>query len=85
MPAPATANKGAYEQGVVDRVNSIRAANRLPPLKRVDLLDEAARYHATDMAQDNDFAHDSYEGSGGVFVCEWSARITAYYPGRRLW
>jgi uncharacterized protein YkwD len=75
----------AYEQEVLDRVNSIRAANSLPPLKRVDLLDEAARYHATDMAQDDYFAHDSYDRSGGVliFVCEWSARITTYYPGWR--
>ena len=75
----------AYEQEVVDRVNSIRAANSLPPLKRVGLLDAAARYHATDMAQDNYFAHDSYDRSGGVlfFVCTWSARITTYYPNWR--
>ena len=75
----------ANEQEVVDRVNSIRAANSLPPLKRVGLLDEAARYHATDMAQDNYFYHDSYDRSGGVLVqvCTWSARITTYYPNWR--
>jgi uncharacterized protein YkwD len=73
----------AYEQEVVDRVNSIRAARSLPPLKRVDLLDEAARYHATDMGQDDYFSHDSYDRSGGalVLVCAWSARISTYYPG----
>lgn len=73
----------AYEQEVVNRVNSVRAANGLPPLKRVYLLDAAARYHATDLAQDNYFDHDSYDRSAGelVLVCAWSARITTYYPG----
>jgi uncharacterized protein YkwD len=75
----------AYEQEVVDRVNSIRAANSLPPLKRVGLLDEAARYHATDLAQDNYLAHDSYDCSGDelVWVCKCSARITSYYSNWR--
>jgi hypothetical protein len=55
----------------------------LPPLKRVDPLDGAARYHATDLGQDNYFDHDSLDRSGGTLVlaCEWSARITTYYPG----
>ncbi|MBN1657834.1 MAG: CAP domain-containing protein [Anaerolineae bacterium] len=72
-----------YEQEVVDLVNSIRASNSLPPLKRVDLLDEAARYHATDMGEENYFEHDSQDRSGGslVLACSWSARITTYYPG----
>lgn len=73
----------AYEQEVVDRVNSVRAANGLPPLKRVDLLDQAARYHATDMAQDGYFKHDSYDRVNGqlVLACGWSARVTTYYSG----
>lgn len=75
----------AYEQEVVERVNTIRAANNLPPLKRVTSLDGVARYHATDMGQDNYFDHDSYDRSGGnlVYVCEWSARITSYYSNWR--
>jgi uncharacterized protein YkwD len=72
----------AYEQELVERVNSVRASYALPPLKRTDPLDDAARYHATDLGQDNYFAHDSYDRSGGALVlaCGWSARITTYYP-----
>ncbi len=73
---------GAYEQEVVDRVNNIRATYGLPPLKRAAPLDEAARYHAADMAQDDYFDHNSKDCVGGVLVlvCEWSARIATYYP-----
>jgi uncharacterized protein YkwD len=72
----------AYEQEVVERVNAVRAAHQLPPLKRVSLVDDAARYHATDMGQDNYFDHDSYDRNGGalVYVCGWSSRIRSYYP-----
>jgi len=70
-----------YEQEVVERVNDIRAANGLPPLRRVVELDQAARYHAADMAQDDYFDHHSYDRSGGSLVraCDWSARIQSYY------
>jgi len=70
-----------YEQQVVERVNAIRASHGLPPLKRVTPLDQAARYHATDMGQDDYFDHDSYDRSGGnlVFACGWDARIRSYY------
>lgn len=73
----------AYEQELVDRVNSVRASYSLPPLKQAGPLDEAARYHATDLGQDNYFKHDSYDRSGGTLVltCSWSARITSYYAG----
>ena len=68
------------EQQVVDLVNTQRASQGLPPLKRVIELDQAARYHATDLGQDNYFQHDSYDGSGGTtFVCAWSTRIGSYY------
>ena len=72
----------AYEQEVVERVNAARAGYGLPPLKRVTALDDAARYHATDMGQDDYFDHNSYDRSGGslVYVCEWSSRIQSYYP-----
>jgi uncharacterized protein YkwD len=75
----------AYEQEVVERVNTIRASNNLPPLKRITPLDNAARYHATDMGQDNYFDHDTYDRNGGslVYACEWYARITSYYSSWR--
>lgn len=73
-----------YEQQVVELVNAQRLANGgLPPYKRVDELDAAARYHATDMGQDNYFDHDSYDRVKGslVKVCSWSARVSTYYSG----
>jgi uncharacterized protein YkwD len=71
----------AYEQQVVDLVNEARQQNGLPPLKRVDLLDQAARYHAADMAQDGYFNHDSYDLIGGQLqmVCNWIDRIASFY------
>jgi uncharacterized protein YkwD len=71
-----------YEQKVVELVNAERAVASLPPLKRVTALDSAARYHATDMGQDNYFKHDSYDRSGGslVRVCDWASRVQSYYP-----
>jgi uncharacterized protein YkwD len=72
----------AYEQEVVERVNTIRASKNLPPLKRITPLDNAARYHATDMGQDNYFAHDTYDRVSGnlVQVCGWVSRVESYYP-----
>jgi uncharacterized protein YkwD len=72
----------AYEQEVLDLVNEIRASYSLPPLKLVSMLEEASRYHAADMAQDNYFDHDTYDRVGGslTYVCEWSSRIMTYYP-----
>ncbi len=71
----------AYEQEVLDLVNSERADRSIPPLKRVAALDNAARYHATDMGQDNYFAHDSYDRVGGTlqFVCGVFTRLVNYY------
>lgn len=81
--ANAPVSNADYEQQVVDLVNTERANASLPPLKRMSSLDQAARYHATDLAQDNYFEHDSYDRSGGnlVYVCAWSARLAAFYAG----
>lgn len=72
-----------FEQQVFDLVNTERANQSLPPLKRVTELDQAARYHATDLGQDDYFDHDSYDRSGGnlVYSCAWSTRISSYYSG----
>jgi uncharacterized protein YkwD len=72
-----------YEQQVVDIVNTERANRSLPPYKRVTALDNAARYHSVDLGQDNYFAHDSHDRSGGnlVFVCGTWTRIATYYSG----
>ncbi|MDY7078109.1 MAG: CAP domain-containing protein [Chloroflexota bacterium] len=73
----------SYEQEVMELVNAVRADNNLPPLKRAIELDEAARYHATDMGQDDYFDHDSYDRDGGGLtqVCGWAERVRSYYPG----
>ncbi len=73
----------AYEQTVVEMVNTVRATQipPLPPLKRTAALDDAARYHATDLAVDNYFSHDSQDRVGGVLqvICNFSQRVTTYY------
>lgn len=70
-----------YEQEVVELVNAERASRSLPPLKRSAELDDASRYHATDLGQDNYFEHDTYDRVDGqlVFVCNTWARIQSYY------
>lgn len=72
-----------FEQEVVELVNQVRASNGLPPLKRNQELDQAARYHAADLAQDDYFDHDSYDRVGQTltFTCQWSSRVSSYYPG----
>ena len=72
----------AYEQEIVERVNTLRAEDGLPPLKRSARLSDAANYHATDMGQDDYFDHDSHDRSGGnlVKVCDRVARVQSYYP-----
>ena len=72
----------AYEQEVVYLVNQERANAGLPPLKQMVELDEASRYHAADMAQDNYFEHDSYDPAGDevVFICSTWDRIKTFYP-----
>jgi uncharacterized protein YkwD len=71
-----------YEQKVVEITNLERYyfAN-LPPLKRFSTLVDAARYHSTDLAQDNYFYHDTYDRAGGTlyYVCGWSTRVQGYY------
>lgn len=78
-----------YEQTVIDLVNQVRADNGLAPYKRIDLLDQASRYHAADMSQDGYFEHDSYDLVNGQLekVCSWSDRITSFYvpPGGPSW
>jgi uncharacterized protein YkwD len=83
----APVSNAAYEQQVVEIVNAQRLANgSLPPYKRVDALDAAARYHAVDMAQDDYFEHNSYDRNSKdvlVQVCAWNTRVGAYYTGVR--
>jgi uncharacterized protein YkwD len=73
-----------YEQTVIELVNTQRLNNGgLPPLKRVDSLDQAARYHAIDMAQDRYFYHDTYDRNPNrqlVEICGTSQRLETYYP-----
>ncbi|HEX7973052.1 MAG TPA: CAP domain-containing protein [Anaerolineales bacterium] len=81
--ASAPVDNPAYEQQVVELVNQARLESQLPPLKRVKELDEAAVYHAVDMAQDRYFQHDSYDLVDGklTFVCAWSSRVGSFYSG----
>jgi uncharacterized protein YkwD len=72
-----------YEQQVIELVNAARAAQGLPPLKRSAALDQAARYHATDLGLDDYFFHETYDRVSGEleFVCDTWQRIEAYTSG----
>jgi uncharacterized protein YkwD len=80
---PAPAVNAEFEAQVAHLVNVERAKHNLPPLKLVAALTASARYHATDMAVDNYFNHDSMDpaGSEHVIVCGTFDRITLWYKG----
>ena len=71
----------AYEQAVVEQTNQIRMDAGLGPLKRVDGLNNSARYHAADMSVDNYFNHNTMNVSMGqqVEVCDTWNRIESFY------
>jgi uncharacterized protein YkwD len=83
LSTPPASTNPAYEQGVLDLTNTERNSRGLPPLKRVTPLDNAARYQALDLRDDNYFDHDSYDRLNGslTWVCAWSERVNQYYPG----
>ena len=74
---------GTWEAQVVELVNQRRANAGLLPLKLVDSLATAARYHAADMAADDYFEHDTYDRQGGqlALVCDTWTRIGSLYDG----
>ena len=73
----------AFEQEVLRLVNQIRLDNALLPLKQVDSLTSAARFHAADMSEENYFSHTSHDRVNGELVesCQWNDRIQTYYTG----
>jgi uncharacterized protein YkwD len=76
----------AFEQEVLRLVNQIRLDNRLLPLKRVETLTSAARFHATDMSEEDYFSHTSHDRVNGELAesCEWGDRISTYYTDWNL-
>lgn len=70
-----------FERRVAELVNQERAAKGLPPLKLINALSAAARYHAADMGSDDYFQHDSQDRSGGTLqrVCGTFDRISLWY------
>lgn len=73
----------AFEQEVLRLVNQARMDNGLLPLKRVESLTSAARFHATDMSEENYFSHTSHDRVNNELVesCSWSDRVNRYYTG----
>jgi uncharacterized protein YkwD len=71
----------AYEQAVVEQTNQIRMQSGHAPLKRVQNLDESARYHAADMSVTDYFDHDTYNRVNDKLteVCNTWNRIEFYY------
>jgi uncharacterized protein YkwD len=77
------AYNATYEQTVIELVNTLRASNgNLPPLKRVEALDQVARYHAKDMGDDDYFDHKTFDRNSNnqlVEICEFYQRMVTYY------
>jgi uncharacterized protein YkwD len=73
-----------FEQEVIDLVNAERISHGIAPLKRVNQLDNASRYHAADMEQDDYFSHDTYDRVNGDLhkSCDWFTRIDGFYRDR---
>jgi uncharacterized protein YkwD len=71
----------AFEQEILRLINQIRLGNGLLPLKQVDTLTSAARFHATDMSEESYFSHTSHDRINGELVesCAWNDRIQTYY------
>ncbi len=76
------ATNRTFEQEVAILVNAERVSQGLPPLKLVDGLDNAARYHATDMGDDDYFEHNSYDRVGESLVavtnCDFTNRLASF-------
>lgn len=70
-----------FEREVLRLINGIRMNAGLYPLKLVDLITAAARFHATDMSEENYFSHTSYDRVNGELVesCQWNDRLRTYY------
>lgn len=76
-----SSSDAAFEEEVVRLINVTRIDNGLLPLKRVDGLNDAARFHATDMSEESYFSHTSHDRVDGQLVesCQWSDRLRTYY------
>lgn len=73
----------SYENSVVEFVNNERDKFGLPPLKSTVGLENAARYHAADMAQDDYFYHDTYDhvDESLLWICNTWERIATFTIG----
>lgn len=73
---------GDFETQLAVLVNEARQEAGLPPLKLVETLSQAARYHAADLGAEDYFQHDTYDRSTSDldWVCAWWQRVEAYYP-----
>ncbi|HYZ18697.1 MAG TPA: CAP domain-containing protein [Gaiellaceae bacterium] len=80
-PASQSSLLSAYESSVFARINSIRAARGLRPLRVSRGLTAAATYHTTQMGTRGFFEHESANGA------PFWRRIERFYPSRntRSW
>lgn len=72
----------AFERAVVEQTNQIRMQHGLAPLKRIQQLDESARFHSADMSVNDYFDHNTLarDHQQIVQVCDIWNRIETYYP-----
>lgn len=70
--APASVTLNSYEKQIMSLVNQKRAKRGLPKLRVNAKLVDAGRAHATEMATNKFFTHNSADGE------LWSARLVRY-------
>jgi uncharacterized protein YkwD len=74
------------ERELFNRINEERKALFMSPLKIDDNLNQAARYHAFDMATQNYFYEESYDRIDGelVLVSDAKTRIGQFHPKQHI-
>jgi uncharacterized protein YkwD len=81
LVAAAPARPASYEAALLARVNAVRAAHHLRPLRSSPGLHRAAAQHSDQMARDGYFSHSSADGAA------FWRRILRFYGkgGYRYW
>ncbi|MBT1073260.1 CAP domain-containing protein [Pelotalea chapellei] len=55
------ASAGQFEQDLLVRINSYRAAHKLQPLAASDVLEDLARKHSREMEKSGNLSHDGFK------------------------
>ena len=79
--SPVVTARDAYEPGLVYRINQVRTARGLRPLRVADALTKAATRHGNSLSSVGYFRHDLYTPARAVTWTPFSAWVRWYWPG----